>query len=372
MQHPVEFIDLKAQQLRLDDRIPKAIQQVLDHGQYIMGPEVRELEEQLSRFSGCRHVVSCASGTSALLMALMAHSTGPGDAIFIPSFAFVAPAEVVALLGATPIFVDVDPDCFLLNMASLEAALATATRLGLTPKGIIPVDLFGQPADYAEINRFAAGHSLFVIADSAQSFGAELNGKRVGALAELTVTSFFPAKPLGCYGDGGALFTDDDELAGKLRSLRVHGKGADKYDNVHIGVNGRLDTMQAAILLEKLAVFPEEIILRQQVAQRYASLLKNLVDIPLIRAGRTSVWAQYTIKSTERHSLVEVLKQNGVPTAVYYPRPLHRQTAYNGYPCAPDLAVSERLPAVVLGLPMHPYLEEAAQTWICETLRQAL
>ena len=251
-QKPVEFIDLKAQQQRLGDRIPRAIQTVLDHGRYIMGPEVYELEQQLARFCGARHVISCASGTDALVMALMARGTGPGDAVFVPAFTFVATAEAVALLGATPVFVDVEPDSFLLDPASLDAALETATRTGLAPKGIIPVDLFGQPCDYAEINAYARERGLFVIADAAQSFGARLDGNRVGTLAEVTATSFFPAKPLGCYGDGGALFTDDDELADRLRSLRVHGKGAHKYDNVHIGINGRLDTIQAAILLEKL------------------------------------------------------------------------------------------------------------------------
>ena len=368
----VEFIDLQAQQRRLGDRIPRAIQKVLDHGRFIMGPEVTELEEQLSGFTGARHVITCASGTDALLMALLARGTGPGDAVFVPSFTFVATAEVVALLGATPVFVDVQADSFLLDPAGLGAALESATRTGLAPKGIIPVDLFGQPADYGEINRFAGEHGLFVIADGAQSFGAELNGNKVGTLAEVTATSFFPAKPLGCYGDGGALFTDDDELAGKLRSLRVHGKGADKYDNVNIGMNGRLDTIQAAILLEKLAVFPEEIDLRNQVADRYGAQLEGSVDVPATSAGRTSVWAQYTIKSTERDAIAEKLKKSSVPTSVYYPRPLHRQTAYRDFPGAPDLSVSERLAATVLSLPMHPYLEQETQSGICNIIRQAL
>ena len=367
---PLEFIDLKAQQRRLGDRLPKAITRVLEHGQFIMGPEVRELEEKLSDFSGARHVITCASGTDALLLALMAHGTGPGDAVFVPSFTFVATAEVVALLGATPVFVDVDPGDFLLDPASLEAALAVAASHGLNPGGVIPVDLFGQPADYGEINHFAGEHDLFVIADAAQSFGAELDGKKVGTLAKLTATSFFPAKPLGCYGDGGALFTDDDKLAGKLKSLRLHGKGADKYDNVNIGINGRLDTIQAAILLEKLAVFPEEIILRRRAAERYSTLLEDLVDVPVIHQGRASVWAQYTVKTNERNATAEKLSQQGVPTAVYYPKPLHLQTAYKDYPRAPDLSVSERLASVVLSLPMHPYLEEDAQTRIVNSVSQ--
>ena len=369
---PLEFIDLKTQQTRLGDRIPRAIQRVLDHGRYIMGPEVQELEAQLARFSGARHVISCASGTDALVMALMAKEAGPGDAIFVPAFTFVATAEAVALLGATPVFVDVDPHSYLLDLASLKAAQQTATRNGLTPKGVIPVDLFGQPCAYTEINRFAREQGLFVIADAAQSFGARLGGSRTGALAELTTTSFFPAKPLGCYGDGGALFTDDDELADRLRSLRVHGKGKHKYDNVNIGLNGRLDTMQAAILLEKLSIFAEEIMLRDRIAQQYGKLLEDCVEIPVVRSGCTSVWAQYTITTAQRDAVAQGLKQQGIPSAVYYPSPLHRQTAYAAYPQAPKLTVSERLSTQVLSLPMHPYLEEDAQHRICAALRQVL
>ena len=371
-QKPVEFIDLKAQQQRLGDRVAKAIRKVLDHGRYILGPEVHELEQQLARFCGARHVISCASGTDALIMALMAKGVGPGDAVFVPSFTFVATAEAVALLGATPLFIDVEPDSFLLDLAGLDAALEAATRIGLAPKGIIPVDLFGQPCAYAEINAYARERGLFVIADAAQSFGASLGGNPVGTLAEVTATSFFPAKPLGCYGDGGALFTDDDELADRLRSLRVHGKGAHKYDNVHIGINGRLDTMQAAILLEKLGIFEEEIARRDRVAQRYGELLGEHVVTPALRAGAGSVWAQYTILSGERDAIAQELKRQGIPSAVYYTAPLHRQSAYKDYPRAPDLAVSERLCAQVLSLPMHPYLEEEAQDRICDIIRQAL
>lgn len=371
-QRPVEFIDLNAQQRRLGDRVAKAIQRVLDHGQYILGPEVRELEQQLARFSGARHVITCASGTDALLMALMAKGTGPGDAVFVPAFTFVATAEVVALLGATPVFADVERDSLLLDPISLDAALETATRLGLKPVGVIPADLFGQPCDYEDINRFAREHGLFVIADAAQSFGASLDGNPVGTMAEVTATSFFPAKPLGCYGDGGAVFTDDNELADRLRSLRVHGKGAHKYDNVHVGINGRLDTIQAAVLLEKLPIFEEEIALRNRVAKRYGALLNDLVEVPVIREGRTSVWAQYTIKTAARDTIAQELKRHGVPSAVYYPVPLHRQTAYGSYPRVPDLSVSERSAATVLSLPMHPYLEEGMQNRICDIIRQAL
>lgn len=371
-QRPIEFIDLKAQQRRLGDGVAKAIQRVLDHGQYILGPEVQELEQQLSQFTGARHVISCASGTDALIMALLAKGTGPGDAVFVPAFTFVAAAEMVALLGATPVFVDIEPDSFLLDPSGLDTALEAATGIGLAPKGIIPVDLFGQPCAYGDINRFAREHGLFVIADGAQSFGASLDGNPVGTLAEVTATSFFPAKPLGCYGDGGALFTDDDELADRLRSLRVHGKGAHKYDNALIGINGRLDTIQAAVLLEKLSIFKEEIALRNQVAKRYEALLEDLVDVPVIREGRTSVWAQYTIKTDARDAIAQELKRQGVPSAVYYPAPLHRQTAYDGYPRVPDLSVSERSAATVLNLPMHPYLEEGTQNRICDIIRQAL
>lgn len=371
-QRPVDFIGLKTQQQRLGNRIPEAIQKVLEHGRYIMGPETGELEKQLSRFCGARHVITCASGTDALLMALMAQGVGPGMAVLVPSFTFVATAEVVALLGATPVFVDVDADDFLLDVAGLDTALATAKRQGLTPRGIIPVDLFGQPADYTRINRFAGEHDLFVIGDAAQSFGAALHGARVGALAELTTTSFFPTKPLGCYGDGGALFTDNDALADRLRSLRVHGQGAHKYDNVNIGMNGRLDTLQAAILLEKLSVFAQELRLRDQVAQRYDALLADLVDIPTLREGRTCAWAQYTIKTSGRDRLAAQLKQAGVPTAVYYPIPLHRQTAYRNCPRAPDLSVCEGLSSTVLSLPMHPYLEADTQQEISATIKRLL
>ena len=330
----MEFIDLKAQQRRLGDRVTKAIQRVLDHGQYILGPEVWELEQQLARFSGARHAITCASGTDALVMALLAKGTGPGHAVVVPAFTFVAAAEAVALLGATPVFADVEPHSFYWIRPAWTPRWRRQPGAGLAPKGVIPVDLFGQPCAYGDINRFAREQGLFVIADAAQSFGAGLDGNKVGTLAEVTATSFFPAKPLGCYGDGGALFTDDDELADRLRSLRVHGKGAHKYDNTLIGINGRLDTIQAAVLLEKLSIFEEEIALRNRVAQRYGALLGDLVEVPVIREGRTSVWAQYTIKTDARDAIAQELKRQGVPSAVYYPAPLHRQSAYDSYPCA--------------------------------------
>lgn len=368
----MKFIDLEAQQRRLGGRLTHAIQKVLDHGKYIMGPEVQELEERLAGLCGARHAIACASGTDALLLALMAYGVGPGDAIFVPSFSFVAAAEATALLGATPVFVDVTTDDFLLDLESLKEALSEAAKQGLKPRGVIPVDLFGQPADYDKINPFAEEHELFVVADAAQSFGAELNGAKVGALADVTATSFFPAKPLGCYGDGGALFTDDDDLAGKLRSLRLHGKSAAKYDNVNVGINSRLDTLQAAILLEKLTIFPDEIRRRNQVAEQYATLLKDLVNIPKAREGCVSVWAQYAVKVNNRDGVAEALKREGVPTAVHYPKPLHLQVAYSTGPVAVDLTLSEQLSSVVLSLPMHPYLKRETQAQVSAALRQAL
>lgn len=368
----MEFIDLDAQQRRLGGRLAHAMRKVLDHGQYIMGPEVRELEERLAEFCGARHAIACASGTDALLLALMAYGVGPGDAIFVPSFSFVAAAETTALLGATPVFVDVTTDDFLLDLESLKKARSEAAKQGLKPCGVIPVDLFGQPADYGKINPFAEEHELFVIADAAQSFGAELNGAKVGALADVTTTSFFPAKPLGCYGDGGALFTDDDDLADTLRSLRLHGKSVTKYDNANVGINSRLDTLQAAILLEKLTIFPAEIRERNQVAEQYATLLKDLVNIPKTRAGCVSVWAQYVIKVNNRDMVAAALKQKGVPTAVHYPKPLHLQAAYSTRPVVVDLTLSEQLSSVVLSLPMHPYLKQETQAQISAALRQAL
>ena len=330
----IRFIDLETQQARIRDRLDAAIARVLAHGQYIMGPEVAELEARLSAFCGAPHAVACASGTDALALALMALGVRPAEAILIPAFTFAATAEVVPLLGAVPVFVDVHADTFNLDPASLEAGIHAARRAGLRPVGVIAVDLFGQPADYDAIQEVAQAHGLWVIADAAQSFGADWRGRKVGTLAELTTTSFFPAKPLGCYGDGGAVFTDDPELAAVLRSLRVHGQGEDKYDNVRIGMNGRLDTVQAAILLAKLEIFADEILARQRAAARYDALLGGLVATPILRANVSSTWAQYTIRSSDRDALRRRLAAAGIPTAVYYPRPLHRQTAYRDFPVA--------------------------------------
>ncbi len=370
---PIAFIDLQAQRRRLGTRIDDAIGRVLDHGKFIMGPEVAELEARLATHCGARHVIGCSSGTDALVLSLMAFGVGPGDTVFVPSFTFAANAEAVALLGAVPFFVDILPDTFNMDPASLTAAIvATAADDTLQPAGIIPVDLFGQPADYPAVERIAGQHGLWVMADAAQSYGASLNNRRIGTIGQVAVTSFFPAKPLGCYGDGGAMFTDDDHLAEVLRSLLFHGRGREKYDNVRIGMNGRLDTIQAAILLEKLSIFDEEIELRQKVAARYNEGLGDLFRIPRLMEGATSAWAQFTLVMDERDAVAGRLKAQGIPTAIYYPRPLHRQTAYRAYPCAPDgLPVSEELAGRVLSLPMHPYLDAPTQDRIIAALRAA-
>ena len=373
---PIEFIDLGAQRRRLGRRVDEAILRVVDHGKYIMGPEVAIFERELAAFCGAKHVLSCANGTDALGLALMAKGIKPGQAVLVPSFTFAATAEVVAWFDAVPVFVDVIEHTFNMDPVSLEAGIATAKRLGLEPAGIIPVDLFGLPAGYDEILAIAAAHGLWVICDAAQSFGASYKGRNVGTLGDITTTSFFPAKPLGCYGDGGAVFTDDDDIAAVLKSLRVHGQGSDKYDNVRIGMNARLDTIQAAVLSQKLSIFADEIEARSQLAQRYGDLLGDIVHIPDIPEGDTSVWAQYTVRlpnSRDRDAVAARLKEAGVPTAVYYAKPLHQQTAYRHYPIAGNgLPVSERLAAEVLSLPMHPYLAEPTQRRIADALRRAL
>jgi len=369
----IAFIDLQAQRRRLGDSVDRAIAKVLDHGHYIMGPEVALFEKALGDFCGARHVVGCGNGTDALHLVLLAEGIGPGDAVFVPAFTFVATAEMAPLVGATPVFVDVDETSFNIDPASLEVAIRTARDAGLKPRMVIAVDLFGQPADYAAISRIADSHGLTVVADAAQAFGASLGAAKVGTLAKYTTTSFFPAKPLGCYGDGGAVFTDDDNAAALLRSLRIHGKGMDKYDNVRIGLNSRLDTLQAAILLEKLAIFPDEIVARNRVADRYAEGLGDAVAVPKVIEGAVSTWAQYTIRHADRDGLAARLKEKGVPSAVYYPIPMHRQTGYHAYPVAGgSLPVSDRLSREVISLPMHPYLDPATQDRIIEAVRASL
>lgn len=366
------FVDLQAQRARLGDRIDQAIARVLDHGQFIMGPEVGLLEGALAEFSAAKHAITCASGTDALLLPLMAWGVGPGSAVFVPAFTFPATPEVVALLGATPVFVDVDPETFNIDPGSLGDAIEAAKQAELMPTAVIAVDLFGLPADYDAINRLARAEGLKVVGDAAQSFGASLDGQTVGTLAEVTATSFFPAKPLGCYGDGGAVLTDDDELATLLRSLRVHGQGASKYDVVRVGINGRLDTIQAAVLLEKLAIFANELEARERVAARYSDALDGLVDVPRVPDAARSAWAQYTVQVDDREAVAKALGERGVPSAVYYPRPLHHQPAYETFPRAPGgLATSERLASRVLSLPMHPYLDDAQQDRVIAAVKEA-
>jgi len=389
----MQFIDLGFQQQRIRGRIERAIKAVLDHGQYIMGPEVRELEERLAAYVGVTHAVAASSGTDALLMALMAYEVGPGDAIFTTPFTFIATAEVIRLIGATPVFVDIEPGTCNLSPEALHHAIravrendpgiyplpvwddaAAAGGAGLTAKGIIAVDLYGLPADYDQINGIAKDEGLFVVEDAAQSFGGEMRGRKAGALANIGCTSFFPAKPLGCYGDGGMCFTDDARLANLMQSISLHGKGGDKYDNVRLGINGRLDTLQAAILLAKFELFPEELELRQSVAQGYSDLLSSSsFVIPAIPEGYRSAWAQYTMMAgteEERAAGQNRLKSAGIPTAVYYPKPLHLQSAFRSLKYETGaFPVSEDCAKRVFSLPMHPYLTAEELRNIARKLR---
>lgn len=371
---PIPFIDLQAQRARIAGPIDAAIAAVLRHGQFVMGPEIAQAETELAEWAGVRHAITCASGTDALWLALRALDIGPGDAVFVPAMSFAASAEAVALVGATPVFVDVAAADFNIDPASLAAAIAAvADDDELTARAVMPVDLFGQPADYGSIAEICGRHDLAIIADAAQSFGATLENRPVGCFGALTATSFFPAKPLGCYGDGGAVFTDDDELAALVRSLRIHGQGEGQYDNVRIGINGRFDTLQAAVLLEKLKIFADEIARRQVVAQRYRTGLHDVAAVPAVHADRTSVWAQYTLLVDDRDRLQAALRADGVPTAIYYPKPLNRQAAYADAPSAPGgTPVSERLAGQVLSLPMHPYLEPDVQDFIIARVRAGL
>ncbi len=372
---PIPFIDVAAQRRRLGRAIDDAVARVLAHCQFIQGPELRAFEAELAAFCGAKHVIGCSSGTDALLLVLMAWEIGPGDAVICPSFTYHATAEAVALLGATPVIADVQADSFNLDPASCERAVAAAKKLKLRPRAIIPVDLFGLPADHDAINALAAAHGMLVLDDAAQAFGATYRGGKLGALTTATVTSFFPAKPLGCYGDGGAVFTDDDALAARVKSLRVHGEGVDRSEAVRIGLTGRLDTIQAAVLLEKLKIFPDEIVARNEVAARYSEGLSDVAIVPRTGNESTSVWAQYTIrlKPGRRDGLAAALKAEGIPTAIYYTKPLHRQPAYRGFPLAGGgVPVSEQLSGEVISLPMHAYLEPPIQDRIIKAVRRAL
>ena len=378
----MEFIDLSAQQQRIAGKLEANLKAVLGHGKYIMGPEVGRLENALADYVGVGHAVGCASGTDALLMALMAYGIGPGDAVFTTPFTFIATAEVISLLGATPVFVDIEPETFNLDPKKLDQAVdatrnPSRSRKPLRPRAVIAVDLFGLMADYDEIGAVAGKHGLLVIEDAAQSFGAERKGRKACACGHIACTSFFPAKPLGCYGDGGMCFTGDDGIATVLRSIRVHGQGGHKYDNVRIGINGRLDTLQAAILLAKFEIFPEEMELRQEVAARYENLLSSIpgIKVPQVPAGFKSSWAQYSVLARDedhRALLMEKLNKVGIPTAIYYPKPLHLQGAFEALGCRPgNFPVSENAAGRIFSLPMHPYLKAEDQEKIAEALNDA-
>lgn len=370
----IPFIDLQAQRQRLGASLARAIEEAVTGGQWVMGPQVHALEEQLAEFAGVKHAIACANGTDALMIVLRAWEIGPRDAVFVPAFTFAASAEVVALVGATPVFVDVREDTYNMCPRSLESAIALVHEEGrLHPRVVMPVDLFGQPADYRALEPVVAREKLLMLCDTAQAFGATLDSRHTANTGDAAATSFFPAKPLGCYGDGGCTFTNDDDLNALLRSIRIHGQGADKYENVRIGVNSRLDTIQAAILVEKLKIFPDEIEQRERIARRYNALLSrsNRIRVPRIIDGARSTWAQYTIEVPDRDRVHRDLKAKGIPTAIYYPTPLSAQKGYRHYPSAPT-PVSERLSGSVISLPMHPYLDEATQDAIVAAVLESV
>jgi dTDP-4-amino-4,6-dideoxygalactose transaminase len=370
---PTKFIDLAAQQKLIRPKIDAAIKKVLDHGQYIMGPEVKEFEDQLREFTGAKHALTCANGTDALTLVLMAWGVGPGDAVFVPSFTYVATAEAPAQLGATPFFVDVCEDTFNIDPQSFKQAIIDSRELGLKSAVVIAVDLFGQPADIDAITEIAHAEGIKVLVDGAQSFGASSKGRRVGSMGDATTTSFFPAKPLGCYGDGGAVFTDNDEDAAVINSLRLHGKGSQKYDNVRIGLNSRLDTVQAAILIQKLEIFPKELEMRTEVARRYDELLADICRVPCLTDFNNSAWAQYTLKIPERNNVQKFLKALGIPSVVYYPIPLSKQIGYQFLPCVSSgVNTSESLAKRVLSIPMHPYLKNDSQILVAEAIKKSI
>ena len=370
------FIDLASQQKKVRAEIETKIETVLNHGKYIMGPEVEELEKVLSERVGAKYVISCSSGTDALLLALMGLNLQPGQGVIVPSFTFTASAEVMPLLGAIPVFAEVDEETFTLNPARLKDALEAANVLKIEVVGIMAVGLFGQPAQMDKINAFAKKHGLWVLDDAAQSFGTEFQGAKTGTLTEATCTSFFPAKPLGCYGDGGALFTNASEIAEIARSCRVHGQGSHKYQTFRLGMTARLDTIQAAVLLAKLNIFDEELLQREAVASYYEELLRDWVETPIRYSDRTSSWAIYTIKlpkKMDRGFIQESLGEKGIPTAIYYPIPMHLQKPYENYPRAKSgLEVTEFLAQSVLSIPMHPYLTQEKQKMISEAIIETI
>ncbi len=373
---PIPFLDLKAQQSRLGPALRARIDAVLAHGQYILGPEVAELEDKLAGFCGAAHCVTVSSGTDALQIAMMAEGIGRGDAVFLPAFTYTATAEVPLLLGATPVFVDVDPRSFQIDPAHLQSRIDGIRRAGkLKPRAVIGVDLFGQPADWPAINGIAKLENLFTLDDCAQSFGASLNSKRLGTFADATATSFFPSKPLGAYGDGGALFTQSAERAALYRSLRTHGEGTTRYEVLRIGMNGRLDTLQAAILLAKLEVFEAEIFRREEIARIYDAALADVVTIPARVPGGTNAWAVYAVllpSSEARDAAQSALRAANIASAVYYPRPLHRQPAYAACHDGAALPVAEDLSQRIMALPIHPDLTGEQASRVAQILRAAL
>ena len=368
----MDFIDLSAQQKKIRTKIEKSFKKILDHGQYIMGPEVFELEKKLAGYVGTKHCISCSSGTDALVIPLMAKGIGPGDAIITTSFSYIATAEVIALLGATPIFCDIYPKTFNINPNGLEEAFDKAVEEGLTPKAIISVDLFGLPARFRLISEFAKGKNLFLLEDAAQGFGGSIGDQKACSFGDVSATSFFPAKPLGCYGDGGAIFTNNDELAGKMESIRIHGGGENKYDNIRLGLNGRLDTLQAAVLIEKLKIFDSEILMRNKIAKIFNNNLNLNFTKPFIPDNYMSPWSQYSITlkdEKQRNKTVEYLTDNGIPSMIYYKIPLHLQKVfkYLNYKEG-NMPESEAIANKIISLPMHPYLKKDDQALIIDKL----
>ena len=370
----VPFVDLKAQYARIKPQIAEAIQDVLDDGRYILGPAVTRLESELAAYCGVRHAISCASGTDAIFMSLLAYGIGPGDVVFVPSFTFTASAEVILLAGASPVFVDVEADSFNIDLADLERKISETRAEGkLKPKAVVAVDLFGLPADWNGLNELAEREKLHLISDAAQSFGGTYHNRRVGSLAPVSGTSFFPAKPLGCYGDGGAIMTDDDDLAEELKSIRVHGAGSHRYEVVRIGINGRLDSIQAAVLSVKLSIFDDELEARERISRVYDEALKDVVTVPKRIDGLQSAWAQYTIKTDRRAAVQEKLAEAGIPTMIYYPKPMHLQAPYAPFGGGEgSLPVSETICDEVMSLPMHPYLADDDAKRIAAAVREAL
>lgn len=371
----LEFIDLQAQRAVLKDEINDGIAAVLEHGRFVMGPEVLEFEQKLAEFGEAKHALGCANGTDALILPMLAWGIGPGDAVFCPSFTYCATAEIIAHVGATPVFIDMDRETYNMDAGSLKKAIEEVKAKGeLTPRAVIAVDLFGQSADYDAITPIVREHGLKLVADSAQGFGTTLNGKQPLEWTDIATTSFFPAKPLGCYGDGGAVLMHDDELRDAIDSLRIHGKGTDKYDNIRVGINSRLDTLQAAILLPKLAIFAEEIEKRNVIAQRYIDGLKDYaLRTPKVMDGVVSTWAQFTIEVPDFESFGAALREKGIPTARYYPRPIHMQTAYAQFPVQGNgLTNTMDCCDKIISLPMHAYLDEDTQDMIIETAKGAL